>query len=180
MSMIRPYAGFSNDRLTKLINDNNGATFATGVDFIFGPYAASSVGGHNTRVRVIPLNQQLYVEQNVYYTRLDLQVLTRLPAGEIQPVTLTELPFMIHDILDDINAALGLNLLPSEVLNEEHTAVQTHYPLRIKADSSLAWVPSMYEFEIINAFANQRLMETGAARMMEDGSVRLMEEALVV
>lgn len=183
MSKIKPYSGSSIDRLVNMLNASGNASLNLGVDYTFGNYTTIYASNQwNTKIRIIPIDNVTYIDQYLFYTRLSLEALTRLPAGELETVTIPKLPFKIHDILDDINLALGLNLLPSEVANEEHTKIKPKYPLRIRTNASVAWVPSIYNFNAIISSPidfNYRILEDGTPLSNEDGSLRLMEAGFV-
>ena len=176
---LEPYEGLSRDRLVALINKNLdfGDQIVYGVDFTFGKITTIYTPEYNTRVRLKPTNSGAFVEQDIFYNRLDIDALSRLPAGTIQPVDVS-LPFTIHGVLPAINAALGLDLLASEVFDATHTQAQATYTLQVRSNQ-YAWMPSSYEFTpnilVINV---GRQLEDGSARTMEDGSPREMENGL--
>lgn len=175
MARIKPYSGRSLDRLVALINLNNGLNLTYNTDFTLNNLS-SIVGtnGRNSQLVFTPKLFQFYNNQNIQYRRLSLAVLNTLPAEEIQTVVIQRVPFFTHEILPEINEALGLNLDPSEVLNELHTTMVDSYRIKIKDNvSSLAWLDSEFIFQAQHQ--NVRLMEDGSVRLMEDGSPRLME-----
>lgn len=175
MPDTKPYAGASNDRLTVLMNQDNGTNFVEGVDFTFGPVEAyNSAQNRNSRIKIIPTDTEKYREVYVYYRRLPISILENLPEGFLDKVKITTYPFTIHGILADINAALGLDLKPEEVQDETFTEARTQYPLQIVA-GSLAWLPSVYNFK--TALEGVVLMEDGTAMLREDGLEVLLESA---
>jgi hypothetical protein len=95
------------------------------------------------------LRPDRYRDEWVFYRRLGLTALDRLSEGFIQPVIIPTTPFRIHDILPQINAALGLDLSPDEVVDQTFFAVQDDYPLRIIEANSLAWFDSDFRFKAV-------------------------------
>lgn len=174
---LEPYNGLSKDRLVALINEHNNSSLVEGVDFTFGKIVTIYTPEYNTRVRIKPTDTGQYVEQDVFYNRLDISALTRLPPGTIKHVQITQLPFTIHGILPAINEALGLNLTTAEVFDSIHTVEQETYTLQVRSNQ-LAWMPSSYEFtaDFSQVYVG-RTMEDGSPRVMEDGSPRDMETA---
>ena len=177
MARTKPYQGTSHDRLTALINADNGASLHEGTNFTIGtPTVSSGPAGRNTAITFTPVNFHIYQPQTLRYKRLSLAVLSSLAVGEILPVTITAIPFTTHSILSVINEALGLNLTTDEVLNEQFTTVEQTYRIKIKDNvSSLAWIDSEFSYVAQHEFS--RLLEDGTPRLMEDGSLRLMETA---
>lgn len=141
MADMRPYGGSSLARLAKMINDDNATQLIPGVDYTLGPpLAYTDTEGRNTQVVLTPLvATATKVAQNVHFWRLDLAVLGELPPGYIQPVVIDTVPFTIHQILPQLNQALGLDLTESEVVNTQYTVPQAAYTLQIRNENSLAW-----------------------------------------
>lgn len=150
MSRLTPYAGSSLARLCELLVTANNVNFEYGTDYVFRDMQAIPTGplGENTQIVFVPLVwDSQFAEQEIKYIRLDLDVLTRLPPGSIQPVKLSYFPFQMGDVINEINEALGLNLTADEVHNDVVTGTDLHYVLRINEDNSLAWLGSI-ELEI--------------------------------
>jgi hypothetical protein len=82
----------------------------------------------------------------MHYWRLPLTAVNDLPDGFIVPVEIAAVPFSLHDILDDINTALGLTLSVNEVVDQTFTVEQASYPLRINELASYAWLDSDFSF----------------------------------
>jgi hypothetical protein len=142
---LTPYIGDCNQRLADLINAANGSNFTLGVDYTLGvPQPYSDSAGRNTLIILTPTDTSL-PEQVLHYTRLPLTVLDQLPEGSVSPVTIPQLPFTVHGMLADINAALGISLLAEEVVDAQYTTQQDSYPLQI-TDDCVGWVPSDYAF----------------------------------
>lgn len=165
------YAGGSQDRLLSLINVQNGTNLVVGTDFSFGPLSVVNAEGRNTRLKVFPLDTTAFPEDEyILYTRLSLEVLNEIPQDEFTRVSIPSLPFSIHDILPQINAALRLDLTLFEVVNDTFTELRTHYPLTIRGNNSLAWVESVYYFEVN---AGMRLTaDRNHHRVLADGTPR--------
>jgi hypothetical protein len=145
---LKPYEGSDRNRLTALINEVNATTLQEGVDFEFGKYILpSNVPGANTSVR---LRSKLtnYSDEVVHYRRLDIGVLALLPPDFLDTVLIDKLPFQIHEIIEDINTALGINLSTDEVVNTKFTDRRAKYPLNIRDGQSYAWLSSEYEFAV--------------------------------
>lgn len=154
MPTLTPYIGTSVDRLTKMINQDNGKQLQVGVDFTYGTPVTVTSGkdGRNTKVTLTPIPGTKYEKdgpKDVFYWRLGIDALGRLPAGSLDEVQVPNVPFKIHAILPLINQALGLNLLPEEVENTEYTVQADSYTLTI-VEGSLAWKPSSYTFAAHN------------------------------
>lgn len=146
----KPYIGLSEHRLTDLINAANPTQppLMDGVDFLYGTPVETTYSGYNTRVRL--KNQHPNgADRDIYYNRLSLAVLNELPDEFIGTVTTHDVEFYIHDILNEINSALGLTLIPSEVYNTKHSCGEESYPLVIKPQASLAWLgDTSYNFKL--------------------------------
>lgn len=172
---LEPYKGLSQTRLVDLINTHNESELIVPSDFTFGKIVTIYTPQYNTRVRIKPQDTGTYVEQDVFYNRLDISVLNNLPPGTIKHVAITQLPFTIHGILPAINTALGLNLTTAEVFDAEYTEQKPKYTLQVRSNQ-LAWMPSSFEFTADFSFIYVgRTMEDGSPRVMEDGSPRDME-----
>lgn len=136
-----PYAGISSKRLVDLINFSNNKQLVEGVDFRFGnPRVVQGAMGYNTRTRLHRLTSEYPADIDVEYTRRPLSDLADLPSGMVVRALMDSPTFRVHDVLDRINAALGLDLQPHEVVNENFTAEQASYPITI-TENSLAWEP---------------------------------------
>lgn len=150
MANLTPYRGLSTQRLTAMINQDNRSALRHGVDFTFGqPELFADNNGRNTRVKLISLKPDRYRDEWVYYRRLPLTALDRLPSGMVHPVAIASLPFSIHQILPQLNAALGLDLVPSEVQDANFSTPQSDYPLRIVDANSVAWYDSDFHFKAV-------------------------------
>lgn len=174
---VQPYKGTSVNRLLALINSTLTVPLVLGVDFNFGKLTTLSHPRYNTRIRIKPVNVGQFVEQDVYYTRLSLDAIGRLPVDERPPVTIRTASFTIHEILADINTALGLDLTPDEVFDTHYSERQDTYRLQVRSGASVAWKPSFYDFAVIHDIPlNVRLLEDGTVRLLEDGTPRLLED----
>lgn len=153
MDGLLPYGGSSITRLTALINKDNSSQIRYGIDFTFTlPESNTQKPGKDTKIFVLPKPSKLYYDKPIpiYYKRLTLTALDRLPEGMVNPVFIPSVPFTIHDILPQINEALGIDLLAKEVVNAEHVEVLPRYPLRIVEGMSVAWIDSDYEFPAVH------------------------------
>lgn len=170
----QPYKGTSKDRLLAMANDDNGTSHKIPEDLEFeGLRQNTGPGGRNTAITTVPTDTSKQ-SQVLRYTRLPLSVLYDLGREQLRPVKIASVPFKIHDILDEINDALGLDLLPEEVTDNEYTEIKGIYTLRIAgATSSLAWTSSSYDFIADFELPGQRYDEYGWPRIDEDGYLRL-------
>lgn len=144
-----PYAGESPQRLTDLINSDNGTSLQLGVDFTFGPPSAYSDRlGRNTKVSMIPVPGSPWTHNEViHYTRLALTVLNDLPSGWVKAVEIQSVPFTLSGMLQAINEALGLNLSVDEIVDTVYDNAQGSYRLPINNAASLAWIDSEFSFK---------------------------------
>ena len=176
MSMLAPYAGTSLERLIALMNSVNKTNYQIGIHFNFGKmYDVFPSDRYNTRIKIIPVDTATYSEQYFFYRRLPISVLEKLPPGFITPVELNIFPFTIHQLLPNINLALGLDLTPDEVYDDAFTDLRSTYPLRIKPNASMAWTTSTYFFSVTQLRGRFRALEDGSLRMTESGTVRGLE-----
>jgi len=151
MATIKPYAGNSLVRLIEMVNhDNPDKVIVLGVDFSIGPpLVFSGTNDRNSKALLSPLpGTRWKAPQDVFYKRLSIDVLSRLPDGFIEDVPAQPLPFSIHGILPKINAALGIDLTKEEVVDATFTALQETYPLVINETGSYAWRDSAYRFKM--------------------------------
>lgn len=178
MATMKPYGGTSLNRLVEMINKDNNTSLEYVTDFTFETlYPKNTPGGRNTAIKLVPADPRFRTTE-MRYRRLSLEVLRYLPAEFIKKVPIASLPFKIHDILDDINIALGLDLLPEEVLNKEYNTPQLRYDLTIVGPTaSHAWLESTYAFEVDAPFLDLRVSEDGSIRILEDGTPRMLETA---
>ena len=186
MDRIKPYGGNSVTRLSNLIKCANPKLNRPDVSFEFGTPVAAT-GWLNTTLFARPIvSSNLHISttvtptpalfEEIQYRRLSLSVLRMLPICAIHPVEGITLPFSIHDVLPEINKALGLNLLPEEVVNHRYENAMLTYKLEIADDTNLAWVKSEFMFETTLGYGtNTRLMEDGNVRDNESGSPRIVE-----
>lgn len=170
----QPYKGTSKNRLLEMANNDNGTNHKDPEDVQFENVRQNSgPEGRNTAITAIPTDTSKQ-SQVLRYTRLPLSVLYDLSRDQLRPVKIESVPFKIHDILDEINDALGLDLLPEEVTNNEYTEIKGIYTLRISGStSSIAWTSSSYDFIADFQLPGQRYDEYGWPRIDEDGYLRL-------
>lgn len=141
MAKVRPYKGQSPQRLIAMINQKNGSNLQLGIDLTFGPPVSwVDEENRNTKISAIPTEQSIYSKpQDVFYWRLNLQVLGNLPEGVVEKVVIPGFPFSVHQILPAINEALGLDLREEEVEDTLYGTEQALYNLRINPATSEAW-----------------------------------------
>lgn len=144
---IKPYGGSSRNRLTKLINSANATALVEGIDFEYGEPIEDLRQNTNTRISILPLRPGHRIQQ-VNYRRLNINALQALPPNIISKVNVRSWPFSIHENLEEINEALGLNLVPEEVHDDVYyDEGQITLYLRI-TEASHAWLPGSYPFKI--------------------------------
>lgn len=160
LESTQPYRGTSNQRLVDIINATNGKNLQEGVDFRFGvPKSVSEDEGFNTRIRLHRLNANYGSDVDIEYTRQPISVLNELPERWIITPNVRA-PFYIHDVLTEINQAIGLDLLPHEVENTYYPEELDAYRLTI-TESSLAWQPgSYYDVQIKEIWLDMSILNT--------------------
>lgn len=187
MDRVKPYSGKSVTRLANLIKSANPKLNRPDVSFEFG-VPVGVQGWLNTTLFARPIINSICptvcttsmpppaLFEEIQYRRLSLDALKMLPECEIYPVQNVVLPFSIHDILPQINEALGLDLLPEEVVNHRYENAALTYKLEILNDGNLAWTKSHYMFETSLGYGtNTRLLEDGTIRGNETGAPRVTE-----
>lgn len=150
MARIKPYAGTSFDRLSALISKAQTPVLPSTVSYTFTDLREGTgpLEGATDITVVASIGSRVDPPEDVTYQRLSIDVLSLLPPGEVVLVPAIEVPFSIHQTLDKINTALGINLLPEEVVDEEFTEQKELYPLTIDGNNSLAWLNSVYQFKM--------------------------------
>ena len=170
MATQRPYAGSSAERLTALINKDNNSEIREGVDFYFGvPQAYNDTEGRNTQIVLTPIPGRPFnpVQKTVFYKRLELTALSRLPEGMVKTVRIEAVPFSIHEILGALNEALGVDLQPEEVEDQTFDTEESTYALSIAGESaSLAWLQSTFEFKAVHGNEPVPLSDAIAVSML--------------
>lgn len=162
MASPKPYAGTSRSRLTLMLNLANGVNRVENVDFTYGnPVVEIDLPhGKNTSVVITPVAGTLFRGPvKLHYDRLSINILDSLPAGSIRPAVIPTAPFWMRQHLDEINAALGLDLLPDEVVNDYVTSTASRYRLRIDGTKSHAWIESHYDFVSVRAAGEKLPLE---------------------
>lgn len=151
MQRPRPYGGTSLERLVTLLNNSNGTAYLSGHDFTLSApsYFADPAGVNtrNTKITVYPdrTHNDRLQDQELHYWRLPINVVGKLPRTALRAVYIDKIPFTTHEMLERINEALGLDLVPEEVTDDIHSIQQTHYTLNIDEAVSLAWLGN-YDF----------------------------------
>lgn len=144
---ITPYWGASIARFAALVNKNRAVALKPLTDFTFGtPVVYNGINKRNTYMVLNVTKPGFMKTQDVWYNRLNINVLGKLPVGSVVPVYVPTVPFKIHDILDDLNFSLGLSLTASEVENTRYSTTKPTYTLRIKDGASVAWFGT-YDFK---------------------------------
>lgn len=148
MSRIKPYKGTSQERLSELIRVSQPSRLPSYVNFNFGPPRP----GPEPDEKSTTVLAEAYTSNRhdapvaVNYRRLSVDALTRLPPGELVPFDPITFPTTVHAILPQINAALGLDLVTSEV-RDEPLDVMPLNGITVKInDTSLAWLAGEYFF----------------------------------
>jgi hypothetical protein len=162
MTSPKPYAGTSRSRLTLMLNLANGVNRVENVDFTYGnPVDEIDLPhGKNTSVILSPAPGSLYRGPvKIHYDRLDIGVLSELPAGSVRAAVIPSAPFWIRQHLDEINAALGLDLQPDEVINDYVPSIAPRYRLRIDGTKSHAWLESYYDFTAVRTSGERLPLE---------------------
>lgn len=150
MSIVNPYAGSSKQRLSDLLNSVNTRQYHVGVHYDFGHmFEYSDDYGRNTSIEIIPRSSMGDIPpQRAQFRRLPLNLLGELPFSATDRVTVT-LPFYLHDVLEEINSVLGMNLEPHEVENAYYDTSQSTYRLTI-TENSEAWIEgSFFDFRAL-------------------------------
>jgi hypothetical protein len=114
--------------------------------------------------------------ETVTYTRLSVEALTRLPDGELVPFDPIAFPTTMHAILPQVNAGLGLNLVPEEVQDMELPSIPINGLNLTITEASLAWLPGEYFFPYVPA-ADQPASrsEVGTIPTDERRRIRVLE-----
>lgn len=149
MARIKPYAGTSFDRLAALISSAQTPPLPNTVHYVFSDMQGSSdpLDGSTEISVVASIGSRVDPAKVVQYERLSIDVLSLLPDGEVEAVPAIEVPFSTHQILGQINAALGIDLLPEEVVDQVFTEQSELYPLTIN-NNSLSWLASVFQFKM--------------------------------
>lgn len=182
MPRILPYKGTSHARLSQLIRDGQNPVLPSNVNFEFGQ---PSQGPHTENPGSTTIATVAYAPQrrdpsiDIDFFRLAGDAPKRLPPGELIPFDPILFPTSVHAILPQINQALGLDLVDSEV---EDTALPT-LPvngLTIKIlPGSLAWLPGEYMYGYApNSIQPARVAEGGALPVDERRRIRVLEKPI--
>lgn len=148
MSRIKPYQGTSHARLSQLIRSAQNPPLPGGVSFNFGtPETGARPVPGSTKISVAAqVRARIDPQTTVYYKRLGLDVLNKLPVGEIVPFDPIVFPTTMHAILPQINAGLGLDLSTEEVDDVLMPSIPVNgLTIKINANS-LAWIAGDYFF----------------------------------
>lgn len=163
-------------QLTSIANHDSAVNWKEMIDFDFGPLESVSVApaGRNTRVYVYA-HKQGYIDQWLYYTRVSPDSINdQFTDGNIPKVLVPNQAFTVYSILDQINAALGLNLTADDIENTAFEPGLTAYPITFKK-TSLAWLPGTYTLQVTYdtpTLINVRLVGDGSYRVSASGTAR--------
>ncbi|BAQ02687.1 hypothetical protein AVU38_gp159 [Ralstonia phage RSL2] len=160
-------------QLTSIANHDSAVNWQEMIDFDFGAMESVSVApaGRNTRIYVYA-HKQGYVDQWLYYTRVSPSTINdQFAGGNIPTVLVPNDPFTVYSILDQINAALGLNLTADDIENTAFEPGLSEYPITFKK-TSLAWLPGTYTLKVTYdtpTIINVRLVGDGSYRVGTTG-----------
>lgn len=150
MSRIKPYAGLSLDRLVADLLKENDLHLQYGTDFTLSAPEAHAPGsdGRNTYVVFTPTFWDgAFSPQTLSYTRLPIDVVSKLPEGSILPVHIAKFPVTAKSLLSAINEGLGLDLISDEIVDQTYNVGDFEFRLSIDESVSHAWVGS-YVFDV--------------------------------
>lgn len=180
MPRIKPYQGTSKERLSQLIRDAQQPTLPQTVSFDFEQPVADTdpnVIGSTSVMATAKTGNRVDPAVNVNYKRLSAEVLWDLPPGELIPFDPMIFPTTTHAILPAINQALGLNLLPEEVVNTPLYSIPENGITITITENSLAWRAGSYLFTYApNADTQAGRGESGAIPTDERRRIRVLEE----
>jgi hypothetical protein len=149
MSRIKPYQDTSQARLSELIRKAQSPALSPSVSFIFSTPLdddTQSVIGGTTVTAMAKVGLRTDPALVVKYKRLGADVLWDLPAGELHTFEQIAFPTSVHAALPIINRALGLDLLPEEVVNTQLLTLPENGITITITNNSLAWLPGNYLF----------------------------------
>jgi hypothetical protein len=148
------------------------------VSFEFGtPEAGARPVVGSTKIALqAKVRARIDPQTTVYYKRLGLDVLNKLPDGELVPFDPIIFPTTMHAILPQINAGLGLDLSAEEVDDALMPVIPVN-GVTIKINSnSLAWIAGEYFFPYApHADQPAGRSETGAIPTDERRRIRVLE-----
>jgi hypothetical protein len=160
-------------QLTSIANHDSAVNWREMIDFDFGALESVTVApaGRNTRIFVYA-HKQGYIDQWLYYTRVSPSTINdQFTDGNIPKVLVPNQPFTVYSILDQINAALNLNLTADDIENTAFEPGLTSYPITFKK-TSLAWLPGTYTLQVtydVITLNNVRLVGDGSYRVRSSG-----------
>lgn len=170
-------------QLTQIANHDNSVTRQEMIDFDFGNIEGGVIGasGRNTRI-YIHAHKQGYIDQWLYYTRIDPKTINDQFVGGVPPEA--EIPnelFTIYGVLDKINTALNLQLTVDDVENAAFLPGLKQIPIKFKS-TSLGWLPGTYTVQVkyVEATpANLRLVDDGSHRTINGTEPRTYQDQSV-
>lgn len=149
MSRIKPYQGTSEFRLSQLIRNAQKPPLPGSTTFKFGlPAVGTAPVPGATAIAVDAYAGKRHDPAvTVNYKRLSAEVLKKLPPGELVPFDPMIFPTTMHAILSQVNAGLGLNLVPEEVADTDLPTIPVNGLTLTINDTSVAWLAGDYFFE---------------------------------
>lgn len=181
MSRIKPYKGTSQARLSQLIRSAQSPALPSNVNFDFGAPTAGSapVEGSTTVSAEAYSTGRRDQPVDINYKRLSVDALKRLPSGELVPFDPIIFPTSVHAILPQINAALGLDLVTSELEDTVLPSIPVNGLTLTVTEASLAWLPGEYFFSYVpDAPVPGARGEDGRIPTDERRRIRLLEEPI--
>lgn len=167
-------------QLTTIANHDSNVNRVEMIDFDFGNIETGVIGaaGRNTRI-YIHAHKQGYIDQWLYYTRIDPKTIDDQFVGGVPP--LTEIPnelFTVYGILEQINTTLNLHLTVDDVVNAAFLPGLKEIPIKFKT-TSLGWLPGTYTLHVKYAEVaptNLRLSDTDVPRTIDGTVPRIYQE----
>lgn len=136
-------------QLTSIANKDNRVNWREMFDFDFGvmePLAATQ-NGRNTRI-FIKAHREDYIDQWVYYTRIDPRTINdQFGTKPVPVIEIPRAPFTIYSILALINATLNLHLTPDDIENTAYLPGLSVYNVVFKT-TSMGWLPGVYPIKV--------------------------------
>ena len=158
-----PYRQSSDARVTGLANTQNNTSWVLGIDFEFGEVeSVSGPGNKNARIKINSLKDG-YEDQWLYVHRLPTSDIGNQPAENFEDIQHPGRDFTIHEILDEINAALKLSLTPEELEDTHFEADNENVYITI-TDQSKCWQPGIYALSM-SFTQNVRLVDDSYYRI---------------
>lgn len=136
-------------QLNAIANKDNRVSWRATMDYDFGIMEVLRIpeAGRNTRI-FIKSNLENYIDQWVYYTRIDPKTINdQFGTKPVPKIVLPRVPFTIYSILALINATLNLHLTAEDVENTSYLPGLSVYNVIFKT-TSYGWLPGVYPITI--------------------------------